>query len=386
MGQDYVIETTAGDFDTYLYLLDDSCAVIAQDDDAGDGALSLINFSALDNKTYTIVVTSFSPSTEGSYTLELNPVGPETACDDGLDDDSDGDIDCADSDCATDSACVSSCALGDCCYGDTLTFTTDPDSYSGSLSSGDAQDGPRGAGYYFDDVEFTAVMGQEHVLEVTAGDFDTYIYLLDDSCTVIAEDDDGGAGTLSRLVFTPTDNRTYTIAVSSFSSGTTGSYTLELNPVTVETVCDDGLDDDSDGDVDCEDSDCATDSACVSSCGLGDCCYGDTLTFDTLPDSYSGTLSGSDATDGPRGSGYSFDDIEFTAVAGTTYTIEFDSADFDSYMYLLDDGCTVIDSDDDDGVGLLSQIVFTATDNKTYTVIATTFDSSTLGDYVLTID
>ncbi len=175
-------------------------------------------------------MTTFSPGVTGDYTLALNPPAIEAACDDAVDDDFDGDVDCADSDCASDLACTSLCTLGDCCYADTLTFVSDPDSYVGALSGADATNGPRGSGYYFDDVEFTAVAFTPYVLEITSGTFDSYMYLLDDSCTVIASDDDGGDGLLSAISFTPTDNKTYTVIVTTFSSGVTGDYTLELNP------------------------------------------------------------------------------------------------------------------------------------------------------------
>ncbi len=187
---------TSAPYDTYLYLLDEDCQVVASDDDGGTGLLSRIVYTIPRTGVYTIVVTTFSAGVTGSYTLELNPTG---------------------------------CSLGTCCYGDTLTLTLPSDSYSGSLSTGDAQGGPRGSGYYYDDLEFVATTGTSVVIETTSGSFDTYLYLLNEDCQVIASNDDGGVGLLSRIALTLPATGVYTIVVTTYSSGVTGSYTVTLN-------------------------------------------------------------------------------------------------------------------------------------------------------------
>ena len=421
-GDVVTIETTAADFDTFLYLLDEDCNEIAQDDDDGVGNLSQIVVTIPATGIYTIAVTSYLTNTEGSYTLELNPstgpttetsctngidddgdgltdcsdpdcasdpacVGPttETSCTDGVDNDSDGQLDCADSDCAADPACAS-CAVGACCYGDTLTLALPQDSYSGNLLS-DATNGPRGSSYQFDDIEFEAMAGDVVTIETTSADFDTYLYLLDENCSVLTEDDDDGVGTLSQIVITIPATGVYTIAVTSYFANTEGAYTVALNPSSgpsTETSCTDGVDNDGDGAADCADSDCASDPACAS-CPVGSCCYGDTLTLSLPSDSYSGDLSTFDAQGGPRGSSYYFDDLEFFALAGESVTIEITSAAFDSYLHLLDENCTVVAYDDDDGAGLLSLIDYTAPSTGVYTIAVSTFSTNTTGAYTVQV-
>src|SRR5688572_25699240 len=66
---------------------------------------------------------------------------------------------------------------------------------NGSLTAGDCQlsDGSR-----FDEWTFSATAGQTLSISMT-GTFDTYLLLLDPNNTTIAEDDDGGDGTNSRI-------------------------------------------------------------------------------------------------------------------------------------------------------------------------------------------
>ena len=98
---------------------------------------------------------------------EILPPGPggsggarETDCTNGLDDDGDGRADCADGDCAGSPACnTSTCALGSCCMVGTTIMGPPSASHSGALTSTDAADGPRGLGYYHDDIEFMGAAG-----------------------------------------------------------------------------------------------------------------------------------------------------------------------------------------------------------------------------------
>jgi hypothetical protein len=192
------LETTAATFDTVLYLLDADCQVIASDDDSGAGTLSRLSVTVPSTGVYTVVATSHDPATTGSYTLELNPTG-------------------------------ATCSVGTCCYNDTLELTLPSDTYSGSLGTGDDSGGPRGSGHYFDDLEFLAPAGTDVIIETTAAAFDSYLYLLDEECNVIASNDDGGVGLLSRIVRTLTDGGVYTVIVTTYSAGTTGSYTVVID-------------------------------------------------------------------------------------------------------------------------------------------------------------
>lgn len=50
---------------------------------------------------------------------------------------------------------------------------------------------------------------------------------------------------------------------------------IQTGRPTTEATCDDGVDDDCDGDIDCEDADCSTAAECQVSCGDGQCSAGE---------------------------------------------------------------------------------------------------------------
>ncbi len=71
--------------------------------------------------------------------------------------------------------------------------------------------------------------------------------------------------------------------------------------------------------------------------------------------------------------------------AGTAYTIDMVSADFDCYLRLLDPKGKQLDEDDDGGGGLNSKIVFNCTMDGDYKIITTTFGAGAYGNYTLTV-
>jgi len=95
-----------------------------------------------------------------------------------------------------------------------------------------------GSTHYVDVYTFNGTAGQQISINMTSGTFDTYLYLINSSNQTLAENDDGGGGTNSRIpafsgFFTLPATATYTIYATSFSSdgitGSTGSYTLSLS-------------------------------------------------------------------------------------------------------------------------------------------------------------
>ena len=107
-------------------------------------------------------------------------------------------------------------------------------SYAGTLATTDCTAGARGGSYYADRYSFQAEPGQQVAFHLASSDFDTYLYLKNPAGTVIVSNDDGGGGLNSRIppssgTFTIPlgETGTYVIEVTSWSSGRTGSYTLQ---------------------------------------------------------------------------------------------------------------------------------------------------------------
>jgi hypothetical protein len=151
------------------------------------------------------------------------------------------------------------------CFGAATAAVTVPSTTSGALEATDPVGSPRGSAYYFDEYQFFAPPGAVIQLEITQANFDTYLYLLDPSCVELAHDDDSAGSLRSRLSYTTSYGGSFTVAVTSYGSFTTGSYTLTITatPVaTTETSCTDGVDNDRDGLTDCADPDCYANYAC----------------------------------------------------------------------------------------------------------------------------
>ena len=97
---------------------------------------------------------------------------------------------------------------------------------SGTISSDDPllEDGN-----HYDAFEFDGVAGQDAVISMESEDLDTYLMICVDSPNpeqAVAEDDDGGEGTNSRLRISLSEGARYYIIASGFSPEDTGAYTI----------------------------------------------------------------------------------------------------------------------------------------------------------------
>jgi hypothetical protein len=300
-----------------------------------------------------------------------------------VDDDDDGWVDCDDPDCADDPMC--SPIPPPRCYPTAGVIGADEGVVIESLSTADSTGGPRGTGYYYDAYEIWLEVGDELTLEAIDASFDTYLYLVGPTCNQVALDDDGGSGLLSRLTYTANENGPYTVIMTSYSSGITGSYALSYSrnaspTPPYEIDCGDGEDDDRDGWVDCEDPDCE---------GFPECepppehCFGTWQELIGPGEIVDGELDPGDPTGGPRGAAYYFDAYELFGGEGMSLWIETIDGDFDTYLYVLNEYCEVVAYDDDGGEGLLSQIELGLPDDGRYTIVVTSWDSYYTGYYLL---
>jgi hypothetical protein len=66
----------SGYYDSYMYLLDPSNTVVAQDDDSGGNLSSMITFTPKTGGTYTIIVTTWSQTSSIKYRLLVTGTPP----------------------------------------------------------------------------------------------------------------------------------------------------------------------------------------------------------------------------------------------------------------------------------------------------------------------
>jgi len=211
---------------------------------------------------------------QGEFLLHLESTGPkEIICDDQIDGDDDGMTDCADDDCSDAANCPKP---GDECASAkeipalpvNLLGSIDQRSNTSSLSE-DCSELSAGAGSAGVDSIYRWVADQTGiylaVLPFGLQDFDSILYVLSgcDQATCL------GASYVSNIggevvQFTAKAGDERYIVIDSVGSAPSGNYLLAVFFVTPSEVdCQDGLDDDNDGDTDCSDDECITDPNCL---------------------------------------------------------------------------------------------------------------------------
>jgi hypothetical protein len=229
-----------------------------------------------------------------------------------------------------------------CSHVGSISCGSTPTTVSGTLAAGDCI---LGDGSYLDLWQFTGQSGSSVIIDMRSSAFDTYLFLLDPSNNVVAQNDDGGDGTNSRIRFTLTSSGQWTIGANSFSAGGTGSYTLTL-----------------------------------AGCGTTTCAP--TPTSIACNSTRSGTLS---TTDCWLADGSYYDIFTFSGAAGTPVRVQMRSAAFDSYLILVDPAGTIVAFDDDSLGGLDAEIRYILNSSGTWQIIANSFDPGETGNYTVSL-
>jgi hypothetical protein len=196
-GHEYEIATTnavgGNSTDPYLYLLNTSGTVLAQNDDSGPGLNSLIVYTPSATGTYWIRLRAYSANTYGFCSLTVHheepppPPLPEI---------------------------TPELHAGDVLYNQIFEWR----SAMSSRSAGDY-------GQYMIQMTGGTTYTFETSSAVGAGQ-DTYLYLLNSSFGVVSSDDDSGPGYLSRITYTPASDATFYVRLRSYSRGALGNCTL----------------------------------------------------------------------------------------------------------------------------------------------------------------
>jgi hypothetical protein len=213
-------------------------------------------------------------------------------------------------------------------------------SAEGALAEGDG----RGAGGEIADAyRFSGQEGQRIRIDMSSGEFDTYVELFDANRVSLAEDDDGAAeGTNSRLTFTLPGTGVYFIEARAFTEAT-GAYSLSVSEVEPDKAP-------------------------------------EALAF-SAP--LQGEIGETDPTDGDD---RSYDAFAFSGVAGQRVQAIMRSGDFDTYLQIGRAGAEfeALASDDDGlGEGTDSRLSYTLPDDGDYVLRVSPLGSEGEGLYAL---
>lgn len=294
-----------GSLDAVLSIMVDACADDAVCEESSDsGETTGQEYTATGEQTVSLIVEAwYSSPSDVEYDIRID-ILEEEVCGNGIDDDADGDTDCADDDCGAFDECEEflNCDDGidndldgdtDCddseCYG-VGTCPTVPgscsepivvDSFPYQLAGDDI------TAEYSDDHDYTddSCNSREDTVEVVfsvdlilgdrlviteLGSLDSVISVQNtcggDELCVFSEDlgEDSGE---SYTAFA--DETVFVVVEAYFSDPSDVAYDINMVLETGE-ICDNTTDDDGDGDADCADSDCAVFAACDESVNCDD--------------------------------------------------------------------------------------------------------------------
>jgi hypothetical protein len=252
--------------DLDLFLVDESGGC-----DGGNCAQfgnSCIGFDAVAGEQYYLVVDGYLGAL-GSFDIDLSCPSTNEICDNGEDDDGDGLTDCEDPFCADKIVCLEICNEA------WQLFCGSSDDYnnggSGSTDQVDSyscttwvESGPEYA-YYFQ-----APGDQANTVSVTLSydpPLDLDIFVLDDQGIPCNSESCLAYGALS-AEFETEPGQDYWLVVDGYQ-GDVGDYSIQVDcePVADAEDCDNGVDDDGDGLVDCDDTeDCDGAPGCAAYC------------------------------------------------------------------------------------------------------------------------
>ena len=190
---------------------------------------------------------------------------------------------------------------------------------------------------YADTYTFEGIAGQEAVVDLRSGEFDPYLMVKTPSGEQMENDDYEGDTDRSLLVFTVEETGTYRVIVTSYKSGESGGYTVEIN-----THDPDGI---------------------------------------TTALNENGSLRRDDTA---MTSGEYYDTFEITGMPGQKLVVDLRSDDFDTYLILRARDGTQDSNDDSDSTGH-SRIEKDLTQAGTYQILVTSYAAKETGQYRLTM-
>lgn len=251
----YRFDTQGSALDTVLYVLEgDGCsgAELACNDDVGGGLFSsAVEVDLVAGEQVTVVVDAWY-SGSGGYVLNVEAT--EANCDDDVDDDSDGYVDCRDSDCDGASVCIESicddsidneddgltdCADSDCadaaaCCVDFDLGSATGDAVATGTTTGSSEFDPCSSGGSGPEVLYlwTAPADGTYVFDTCDSSYDTTLWVNENDGTCdganLACNDDASCGTRSEVTVTLTAGQQVVVGVDGWGSTSSGDYVLDI--------------------------------------------------------------------------------------------------------------------------------------------------------------
>lgn len=294
-GQHVVVDMTSNDFDTYVGIGSPSGENTENDDYEESMSRSLVELDVTESGTWSITATSYEEGETGSYVVTVTLSGSAGSTSGGT------------------------------------RFE------SGMLSKGDAT---LSSGEYVDTYTMEGRSGELVVIDLRSSQFDPYLIVQTPSGETSENDDHEGDASRSMLSLHLTESGTYSVAVTSYTEGETGSYDLQIR-------------------------------------------RGGTGTVASGPRVERGTLASGDES---LRTGEFVDVYEFEGIPGQQASLDVSSSEFDTYLMLRGPGEISVENDDVSDAPGHSIIEFDLTEMGTYRVLVTSYEPGETGNYELSID
>jgi hypothetical protein len=189
-GQAVVVEMRSAEFDAFLELRDPDNALVAENDDGGDGTDALVTASLPRNGRYRVVARSFGErEASGYYELSL-------------------------------------ATAGDMARPGRAAELREGETVFGRLEAGDSL---LGDSTFADVFTFRAPRDGDVVIDLRSSEFDAYLVVKDAEGVTQSTDDDGGDGTDARVTMRVAGGVTYRIFANSYGQDRdTGTYRIAI--------------------------------------------------------------------------------------------------------------------------------------------------------------
>ncbi|MFO0866693.1 MAG: PPC domain-containing protein [Gemmataceae bacterium] len=186
-GKTYVIDMISSDFDTFLRLEDAAGKQLAEDDDGGQETNAQLVFTPEKTSDFKVIATRFEEG-EGAYTLKIDELKYKV--------------------------------------GKAQTIPKAGLSIDTKLDNTDAFD-QLGGKQRFKLYSVKLDAGKTYTIDMTSGDFDSFLRLMDNRFKLLESDDDGGGNLDSRITFRPRENGVYHIIATTLD-GDLGDFNLRV--------------------------------------------------------------------------------------------------------------------------------------------------------------
>ncbi len=309
-GQRVAFDLRSSAFDPYVMVIAPSGDKKENDDWEGSNRHARIELTLEETGTFRVVVTSYTKDETGAYELRIEGGGAAVATGGG----------------------------GGGGAGSRVE--------SGRLESGDAT---LRSGEYNDTYRFEGTRGETVTVDLRSNDFDPYLMVIDPDDKQTENDDHEGDARRSLVTLVLPRDGTYRVVVTSYRSGETGAYTVNILRGT------------------------GAGAGAVASGGGGA----------GAGRVERGRLAAGDDT---LRSGEYVDIHRFDGVPGRRATIDVVSQDFDTYLILIPPRGERQENDDVEGKPRHSVIEADLTEPGSYTVAVTSYQRGETGNYELRID